>query len=238
MIPKRSLQQLGELAPVRLGVAARAHGHVRGQRREAGADLPDVQVVDLDHVVLGRQRVADLARVEVARRRLEQHPARVAQQAEAREEHQRGHEQRRDPVGAREAGEQDERARHGRGDEREQVVQHVLERALHVQALAVRPGEDQRRGQVHPDPDHGDDQHGSALDVGRVDEPPDALDADHGAERDQRRAVQLGRQDLGAPEAEREVAARRPAGQVRGEQRQRDGAGVGEHVRRVGEQGE
>ena len=66
----------------------------------------------------------------------------------------------------------------------------------------------------------------------------DALEHDHTRERDQRRAVQLGRQDLGAPEAEREAAARGPPREPRREQRERDRAGVGEHVRRVREQRE
>ena len=105
-------QQLRELAAVRLRVAAGAHRHVRRDRREAGGDLPHVQVVHLDHVVLRGQRVADLLRVEVARGGLEQDAAGVAQQPVARAQHQRGHDQRRDAVRAREAGEQD----HGAGD--------------------------------------------------------------------------------------------------------------------------
>ena len=51
----------------------------------------------------GRERAADLLRVEVARGGLEQHAARVAQQPAARAEHQRGHHQRGDAVRASEA---------------------------------------------------------------------------------------------------------------------------------------
>ena len=77
--PKRSREQLGELAAVGLRVAAGAHRHVRRDRGEAGRDLPDVQVVHLDHVVLRGEHVADLLRVEVARRGLEQHAPGLAQ---------------------------------------------------------------------------------------------------------------------------------------------------------------
>ena len=77
------------------------------------------------------------SRVEVARRRLEQHAAGLAQQAEARAQHQRGHHQRGDAVRAREAGDQHDRARDRGGDEREQVGEHVLERALDVEAAAA-----------------------------------------------------------------------------------------------------
>ena len=107
-------------------------------------DLPDVQVVHLDHVVLGGERVPDLLRVEVARRRLEQHAPGLAQQADPRVEHQPRHEQRGDAVRAAEAGQQDQRAGDGGGDEREQVVQHVLEGALDVEAAAVGAGQDKR----------------------------------------------------------------------------------------------
>ena len=60
------------------------HHHVGGQRREARRDLPDVQVVHLLDARVGRHRRADLARVHPLRRALQQHPARVAQQARTR----------------------------------------------------------------------------------------------------------------------------------------------------------
>src|SRR4051794_29606198 len=44
--------EVGQLAPVGLRVAARAHGDVSRQRRHARGHLPHVQVVDLDHVRL------------------------------------------------------------------------------------------------------------------------------------------------------------------------------------------
>ena len=57
-------------------------------------------------------------------------------------------------------------------------------------------------------------------------------------EQEQRRAVDLRRQDLGAPEAERERARRGPRGEARRDEREPDRGGVGEHVRGVGEQRE
>src|SRR3712207_7158790 len=47
-----------------------------------------------------------------------------------------------------------------------------------------------------------------------------------------------GREDLRPAESEGEVPGRRAGGQVGRRQRQADGRGVGEHVRRVGEQRE
>src|SRR5215213_10319338 len=53
-------QELRQLAPVRLGVAPRADGDVCRYRGEARRDLPDVQVVHLDDVVLRGEYPADL----------------------------------------------------------------------------------------------------------------------------------------------------------------------------------
>ena len=231
-------QQVGELAPVRLGVAAGADGHVGGQRRHARGDLPHVQVVHLHHVVLGGERAPDLVGVEPARGRLEQHPARVAQQPPARAQHQRGHEQRGDAVGAAEVGGEDDHAGDRGRDEREQVGQHVLEGALDVEAAPLGSGQHPGGEQVHGDAGHGDHQHRRAVHRGRVDQAATPSARITTASATSVAAVDLGRQDLGALEAEREAAARRPGRrQPRGDQRQQaDRAGVGEHVRRVREQ--
>ena len=232
-------QQLGELAPVGLGVAAGAHRHVGRDRGEARGDLPDVQVVHLDHVVLRGERAADLVRVEVARGGLEQDPAGVAQQPVARAEHQRGHHQRGDAVRAREAGEQDHGAGDRRGDEGEQVGEHVLEGALDVEAAAVGAGEDQRGGQVHGDAQRArrPARRAPSTSGGSTSRRIPSTTMTHG-QRHQRGAVHLGGEDLGAPEAEREAAAGRAPREPGGEQRERDRAGVGEHVGGVGEQRE
>ena len=56
----------------------------------------------------------------------------------------------------------------GGRDEGEQVGEHVLEGALHVQAAALGAGEHHRGGEVHDDAGQRDDEHDAALDVGRV----------------------------------------------------------------------
>ena len=62
--------------------ASRLDDHVRGERRELRGDLPDVEVVDLDHPRLLAHPPADPVGVDALRRRLEEDPARVAQQAD------------------------------------------------------------------------------------------------------------------------------------------------------------
>jgi hypothetical protein len=66
----------------------------------------------------------------------------------------------------------------------------------------------------------------------------DALRQDHRGQRHERDAVDLGGQDLGALEPEREAAARGAGGKPGRHQRQGDRAGVGQHVSRVREQGQ
>ena len=131
---------------------------------------------------------------------------------------------------------QDQQARHRGGDERHEVGQHVLEGALDVQRRAVRAVQDDRGDEVHRHADQGDDEHDAALDRGRVDQPADALVDDQQPEHEQRRAVELGGEDLGALEAVGHRALGRPRRQPQRDQRQRERGRVGEHVRGVGEQ--
>ena len=56
-------QQAAQVALDPVAVAAGDHQHVRGQRRQAGGDLPDVQVVDLGDRRPGDEGRADLVRV-------------------------------------------------------------------------------------------------------------------------------------------------------------------------------
>ena len=52
-----------ELAADRMAIGAGGDEHVRGERREAGGDRPEVQVVHADDTLRGGHRRADLARV-------------------------------------------------------------------------------------------------------------------------------------------------------------------------------
>jgi len=74
------------------------------QGGEAGGDLPHVEVVHLDDMVLRGQRGTDLLRVEIPRRGLQQHAARLPQKPVARPEHKQRHDDRGDAVRLGEAG--------------------------------------------------------------------------------------------------------------------------------------
>ena len=112
----------------------------------------------------------------------------------------------------------------------------MLEGALDVQDVRSAPCSTTVATTLTDDADERDDQDDPALDRGRLDQPPDALVDDQQAEHQQRRAVELGREDLGPLEAVGHRARGRPRGQPQRHQRQRERARVGEHVRRVAEQ--
>ena len=99
-------------------------------------------------------------------------------------------------------------------------------------AFDERPGRDQ----VDDDPEDCDREDDPALDVGRIDQPPDPLVDDQQPEHEQGGAVELGAEDAGALPAERQRPAGRAGGEADRDQRQDQGAGVGQHVGRVGEQ--
>ena len=63
VVDRRSARRAAPAARrrTRVAVVARAHEHVRGERREARRDLPHVEVVDLDDAGLGGHRAADRA---------------------------------------------------------------------------------------------------------------------------------------------------------------------------------
>src|SRR6266581_2238824 len=104
--------------------------------------------------------------------------------------------------------------------------------------LIARAGDQQRGRHVDRDPGQRDDEHRAAGDLGRRDQVPDRGVAQPRREQHQRDAVGLRGHDLGALEAVGVAAGRRPGGQPRGDQHERDRRRVGQHVRRVGDQRE
>jgi Ser/Thr protein kinase RdoA (MazF antagonist) len=240
VLPAQVVLQVGA---DRVAVLARRHEHVRGGGGHPRGDLPDVQVVNLGHVRAAGHRRAHCRRVEPGRRRLEEDPARFADQPGARVHHQDDDDQGGDRVRPGEPGQQDHEPRHRRRRERVQVGDDVLERPGQVEAPrsavpAARPGDHQRRGQVDGDPGQRDDEHRAAGHRGRRHEVPDRGVPQPRREQHQRDAVGLRGHDLGALEAVGVPSGRRPRGQPRGDEYERDRRRVGQHVRRVGDQRE
>ena len=91
---------------------------------------------------------------------------------------------------------------------------------------------------VTSDADDRDDDDHAAVGLGRRDQPLDRAEDDQAGEHEQRRAVRLRGEDLGAAQAEGEVPLGGPADEPEHDQREQQRAGVGEHVRGVREQRE
>ena len=179
--------------------------------------------------------IPDFLHVQLLGRHLEENAPRVLQQTVGRPEHQRRDEQGGDRVGAVGAGREDDGAGDQGADERVEVGQDVLEAALDGHVLAVGFRELPGREQVHRNTGEGDDDDRPTGGIGRGDEPVDRLVDDQGGEYEQAAAVDLGREDLGAFQAEGHRSCGGPGGEAKREQRQGDRARVGEHVGSVGE---
>ena len=104
----------GELTPSLMAIAFRPDEHVSGERREAAADRPDVQVVDLDNIRDGEHRLGDLVGRHLAWGDLEQDPRRLPQQDRAGPEDQTCNGEARKRIEPVPAGDENE----GAGDRR------------------------------------------------------------------------------------------------------------------------
>ena len=100
------------------------------------------------------------------------------------------------------------------------------------------PRQHARGREVHRDACDGHQEHGETGHLWRIHQPLDRLHRDQHRKPHQRGSVQLCREDLRAPEPEREITAGGAPREPGGEQRQGDRSRVREHVGRVGEEGE
>ena len=135
---KLLLEEPLEVEPDRVAVVPGMDEHVGRQRRETRRELPDVEVVDVDDVRMGGERAADLLGIEVGGGRLEQHASRLAEQADARIDHEPGNHERGDGVRALEPGGDDHDAGDQRADERVEIGEDVAEARLDVEASTAR----------------------------------------------------------------------------------------------------
>jgi hypothetical protein len=110
-----------------------------------------LELVDLDDVAFGDQRSPDRVGVDVARRPFQKDQGRLAQELDARPEHQAGHNEAGDRIEAVPAGGEDQSSGQSRGAESSDVGEHVQKRTAHVQALGGACAEQPRRQQPGAD---------------------------------------------------------------------------------------
>jgi len=84
--------------PGGVAIVLGADEDVGGQGWKSRRDLPDVEVVDLDYPGDGRHRAPDCVGIDPARGGLEEDPAGLDEQRPGSPEHDRGNDQRCDPV--------------------------------------------------------------------------------------------------------------------------------------------
>ena len=221
-----------------MAVGAGVDEHMRRERREAARHRPDVEIVRLDHLRHRDDRAADVGGVDLLRRHLQEDPGRVAQQAVARPEHERGHDEAGDRVGAIPARRQDDAARDRRPDECDEVRRDVQERAPHVEAVSTRARQEQRGAEIDRDADERDHKDDPAADVIRRDEPSHGLVEDPDPDQEEGQTVRLGGEDLKPPEAEGPASPGRSRRHRGGEEREAERGRIRDHVPRVREQRE
>ena len=84
-----------------------------------------MEIVDLDDVPFRHERSPDRLGIDVARRPLQEDQGRLAQELDARPEHQAGDDEAGDRVKAVPAGDEDQSSGQSRGAERSDVGEHV-----------------------------------------------------------------------------------------------------------------
>ena len=223
--PEVIVQHGLQVLPRPVAVVVGAHEHVRGQRREAGGDLPDVQVVDL---------------VDAADARPSRRPPRRrrcscgAASRKIRPESRSSDHAARSITAATNSDAMPSARLNPVTSTTAPAIAVAMNATRSVRTCWNAPStfSDVRSAPCRIDggddvdhhADQGDHQHDPALDLRRLDQPPDALVDDQQAEHEQRRAVELGREDLGALEPVGQRALGRPRRQPQRDQRERQRA--------------
>ena len=234
--PEPLVERELERAADPVAVLAAADEHVRREGREAGADLPDMEVVDAVDARMLEDRLGDVPGREPFRGRFEQDPPGDAQERPGGEEHRARDEQRRDRVCAVEARRPDDETGNRRAGERVEVGQQVAEAAFDVQVGAVGAGDLQEGEHVDRGAGERGPENQRAVDVRGRAEPAERLDDDRRSEQEQRRAVRLRGEDLRPAEAERHPATGRAKREPSGPDAHSERRRVDQHVCGVREQ--
>ena len=133
---------------------------------------------------------------------------------------------------------------HDRGDDddgrADEVAQHFEVSAAHVDAAPLRRAQQPHRDPVRHEPDDRDDEHEPACDVdgAGIEQPLDALHRDPHRQHDQDDPVRQRPEHLGPLIAEGAAIVGGPRRDDARHQRDHEGCGIREHVRRIREQGE
>ncbi len=123
-------------------------------------------------------------------------------------------------------------------DRAEDVGNDVPERGLDIEIATAAAKQDRAGGDIYSYSDQAYHEHPASEHVGRVTKPLVGLVEDPDRERHQRDPVRERRQDLRTFEPVRSLRCRRPFGEPDGKEGERERDVVGEHVHRVGQEGQ
>src|SRR6266705_1887072 len=211
---------------------------VAAHRDHPAGDGPDVEVVHRRHAGDGRDPVVDVREGDVRGRRLEQHVRALLYQPPGAAEDQQGDQHRDDWIGLHPPRGQDDHAREQGADRAEQVAHDVEVRAALVERVGVAAMQDRGPKGVGRESYACDDQEQRPVHLCGGLEPAVGLEADTERDHDQGRPVHKRRQDLQPQQSERPLRRHRPLCQCRHDERQTQRGHVGQHVARVGKQGQ
>jgi len=214
---------------------AGAH-QVRGHRDLAGAQRPDVQVVQGGHAGLREQPFAHLRLVDAARHRIHRRAEGIAQQPErpGRDHHRDQQRHRRiqpGPAQPPHAGAGQHRRQRDRG-----IGDQVQERPAPVEVVGMAVAHQPGRAEVDRDAEGGDHHHRQPGDLGWGAEAADRLPAERAGERDQQQRIGQRREQGGPAPAVGMARGGRAPGEDRGPPRQRQPEHVAEVVHGVRQQ--
>src|SRR2546429_1736072 len=211
---------------------------VAAHRDHPAGDGPDVEVVHRGHAGDGRDPVVDVREGDVRGRRLEQHVRALLHQPPGAAEDQQGDQHRDEGIGLHPPSGQDDHARDQGADRAEQVAHDVEVRAALVERVVVAAMQDRGPKGVGRQSYAGDDQEQRPVHLCGGLEPAVGLEPDTERDHDQGRPVHERRQDLQPQQSERPLRRHRPLCQCRHDERQTQRGHVGQHVARVGQQGQ
>src|SRR5256884_4668933 len=211
---------------------------VAAHRDHPAGDGPDVEVVHRGHAGDGRDPVVDVREGDVRGRRREQPVGPLLYEPPGAAQDQQGDQYRDDWVGLHPPSGQDDHAREQGADRAEQVAHDVEVGAALVERVVVAAMQDRGPKGVGRQSYSCDDQEQQSVHTWRGWEPAASLEADTERDPDQGRPVHERRQDLQPQQSERPLRRHRPLCQCRHDERQTQRGHVGQHVARVGKQGQ
>ena len=185
---------------------------------------------------VGGEVVAHGLHVELARGGLEQDMAGVADQHPRAAQDQQRHHHRQQRVDRRPARRQDHDRRDDGGNRAQQIADHVQQRALDIEVVAVGAVQGGKGRDVDDDAEHRHHQHRPAEHGDGLAQAMDRLDHDGDGDEEQREPVGVGGEHVHAVEAVGAGPVVRALRHAEGDPGKREGGRVGQHVAGIRDQ--